>query len=142
MISGKSISFVPPLHSLRLKATCSVATHSTAMIAIRFMSNLYLTVEKVTDSLHRSFTLVPSFGLAANDKRREEVCFTYEPLLAVLFCRVLQCPNLRPLPFLRRKGFSFWSERDCSEKRNGPISASLKGPVKTTNREVVLLAAV
>ena len=70
--------------------------------------DLYLTVEKVTDSLHRSFTLVPSFGLAANDKRREEVCFTYEPLLAVLFCRVLQCPDLRPLPFLRRKGFSFW----------------------------------
>ena len=86
MISGKSISFVPPLHSLRLKATCSVATRSTAMIAIRFMSNLHLTVEKVTDSLHRSFILVPSFGLAANDKRREEVCFTYEPLLSVLFC--------------------------------------------------------
>ena len=142
MISGKSISFVPPLHSLRLKATFSVATHSTAIIAIRFMSNLYLTVEKVTDSLHRSCTLVPSFGLAANDKRREEVCFTYEPLLAVLFCRVLQCPDLRPLPFLRRKGFSFWSERDCYEKRNGPISVSLKGPVKTTNREVVLLTAV
>ena len=81
MISGKSISFVPPLHSLRLKATCSVATHSTAMIAIRFMSNLYLSVEKVKDSLHTG-TVV---GLATNDKRREEVCFTYEPLLAVLF---------------------------------------------------------
>jgi hypothetical protein len=69
--------------------------------------DLYLTVEKVTDSLHRSFTLVPSLGLAANNKNREEVCFTYEPLLAVLFCRALQCPDLRPLPFLGRKGFSF-----------------------------------
>ena len=105
MIADKSISFVPPLHSLRLKAACSVATHSTAVIVIRFMSNLYLPVEKVTGSLHRCFTLVPSLGLAANDKRREEVCFTYGPLLAVLFCRVLQCPDLRPLSFLRRRGF-------------------------------------
>ena len=142
MISGKSISFVPPLHSLRLKATCSVATHSTAMIAIRFMSNLYLTVEKVTDSLHRSFTLVPSLDERLTTNAGKRFVSPTNLFLRSCFCRVLQCPDLRPLPFLRRKGFSFWSERDCSEKRNGPISASLNGPVKTTNREVVLLPAV
>ena len=141
MISGKSISFVPPLYSLRLKATCSVATHSTAMIAIRFMSNLYLTVEKVTDSLHRSFTLVPSLGERLTTNAGKRFVSPTNLFLRSCFCRVLQCPDIRPLPFLRRKGFSLWSERDCC-KKNGPISASLNGPVKTTNREVVLLNSV
>ena len=103
------------------------------------MSNLHLTVEKVTEYLLETFKMKMSFGIAANDKRREGVARSVGPLLAVLFCRVLQCPDLRPLSFLRRRGFSFWSEIDCSEKRNGPISASLNGPFKTTNREVVLL---
>jgi len=48
--------------------------HLGFMIAIRFMSNPYLPVEKVTESLRKTITLVLSFGLAANDKRREEIC--------------------------------------------------------------------
>ncbi len=37
------------------------------------MSNPYLPVEKVTESLRKTITLVLLFGLAANDKRREGV---------------------------------------------------------------------
>ena len=37
------------------------------------MSNPYLAVEKVTESVCRSFTVLLSLGLAANDKRREGV---------------------------------------------------------------------
>ena len=43
---------------------------------MRFMSNLYLAVEKVTESLVGNIKVKVSFGLAANDKRREEVAFT------------------------------------------------------------------
>jgi hypothetical protein len=81
MISDKSISFVPPLHSLRLKAACSVATHSTAMIAIRFMSNLYLRVEKITESLAGTIKVNRSVDLTVNDKSREEVACSVGPLL-------------------------------------------------------------
>ena len=48
----------------------------------------------------------------------------------------------KTLAVLKTQGFFFLERRDCSEKRNDPISASLKGPFKTTNREVVLLTAV
>ena len=37
------------------------------------MSNPYLPVEKVTESLRKTITLMLSFGLAANDKRWEGV---------------------------------------------------------------------
>jgi len=40
------------------------------------MSNPYLAVEKVTESVRKIITLVVSFGLAANDKPREGVTFT------------------------------------------------------------------
>jgi hypothetical protein len=40
------------------------------------MSNLHLTVEKVTESLVGNIKVKWSFGLAANDKRREAVAFT------------------------------------------------------------------
>ena len=46
------------------------------MIAIRFMSNPYLAVEKVTESLVGNTKVKLSLGLAANDKRREGVAFT------------------------------------------------------------------
>ncbi len=42
----------------------------------RFMSNPYLAVEKVTESLVGNTKVKLSFGLAASDKRREEVAFT------------------------------------------------------------------
>ena len=42
----------------------------------RFMSNLYLVVEKVTESLVGNSNVERSLGLAANDKRREGVAFT------------------------------------------------------------------
>ena len=42
----------------------------------RFMSNPYLAVEKVTESLVGNTKVKLSLGLAANDKRREEVAFT------------------------------------------------------------------
>jgi hypothetical protein len=51
------------------------------MIAIRFMSNLHLAVEKVTESLVETFKVKMSFGLAANDKRREGVARSVGPLL-------------------------------------------------------------
>ena len=51
------------------------------MIAIRFMSNLHLAVEKVTESLVETFKVKMSFGLAANDKRREGVARSVRPLL-------------------------------------------------------------
>ena len=46
------------------------------MIAIRFMSNPYLAVEKVTESLLGTVRVKMSFGLAANDKSREGVVVT------------------------------------------------------------------
>jgi len=45
------------------------------------MSNLYLAVEKVTESLVGNTKVKLSFGLAANDKCREGVCVTYRPLV-------------------------------------------------------------
>ena len=54
------------------------------MIAIRFMSNLCLTVEKVTESLVGNISMRVSFGLAANDKRREGVARSVGPLLTYL----------------------------------------------------------
>ena len=56
------------------------------MIAIRFMSNLHLAVEKVTESLLETFKVKMSFGLAANDKRREGVARSVGPLLTYLPC--------------------------------------------------------
>ena len=69
----KRISCIPPLHSVRLQGEYSGATTFENMIATRFMSNLYLAVEKVTESLLETFKVKMSFGLAANDKRREGV---------------------------------------------------------------------
>jgi len=40
------------------------------------MSNPYLAVEKVTESLLGTVSVKRSLGLAANDKRREGVAFT------------------------------------------------------------------
>ena len=45
------------------------------------MSNPYLAVEKVTESLVGNTKVKLSFGLAANDKCREGVCVTYRPLV-------------------------------------------------------------
>ena len=42
----------------------------------RFMSNLYLAVEKVTESQFGVVIMRVSLGLAANDKRREGVAVT------------------------------------------------------------------
>ena len=64
----KRISFIPPLHSVRLQGEYSRATTFGNMIAIRFMSNLYLAVEKVTESLCSSIILRLSLGLAASGK--------------------------------------------------------------------------
>ena len=44
--------------------------------SMRFMSNLYLAVEKVTESLVGNSNVERSLGLAANDKRIEGVAFT------------------------------------------------------------------
>ena len=52
--------------------------------ALRFMSNLYLAVEKVTESLVRNIKVKLSFGLAANDKHREGVARSVGPLLTYL----------------------------------------------------------
>ena len=84
MRSDKRISFIPPLHSVRLQAEYSEATIFGTMIALRFMSNLYLTVEKVTESLVGNIKVKMSFGLAANDKRREGVACSVGPLLTFL----------------------------------------------------------
>ena len=54
------------------------------MIAMRFMSNPYLAVEKVTESLVGNISMRVSFGLAANDKRREGVARSVGPLLTYL----------------------------------------------------------
>ena len=48
------------------------------------MSNPYLAVEKVTESVRKIITLVVSFGLAANDKRRDGVACSVGPLLTFL----------------------------------------------------------
>ena len=48
------------------------------------MSNLYLTVEKVTESLVGNIKVNVSLGLAANDKRREGVARSVGPLLTYL----------------------------------------------------------
>ena len=53
-------------------------------VAIRFMSNLYLAVEKVTESLLGNIKVKVSLGLAANDKRREGVARCVGPLLTYL----------------------------------------------------------
>ena len=45
------------------------------------MSNPYLAVEKVTESLLGTVKVRWSFGLAANDKRREGVARSVGPLL-------------------------------------------------------------
>ena len=50
----------------------------------RFMSNLYLAVEKVTESLLGNIKVKVSLGLAANDKRREGVARSVGPLLTYL----------------------------------------------------------
>ena len=50
----------------------------------RFMSNPYLAVEKVTESLVGNIKVKVSFGLAANDKRREGVARSVGPLLTYL----------------------------------------------------------
>ena len=52
--------------------------------ALRFMSNLYLAVEKVTESLVRNIKVKLSFGLVANDKHREGVARSVGPLLTYL----------------------------------------------------------
>jgi len=59
------------------------------MIAIRFMSNLHLPVEKVSESLVGNISMRVSFGLAANDKRREGVARSVGPLLTYL----PECPS-------------------------------------------------
>ena len=48
------------------------------------MSNPYLAVEKVTESLVGNTKVKLSFGLAANDKRREGVARSVGPLLTYL----------------------------------------------------------
>ena len=80
----KSISFVTPCYNVRLQAECSEATTFGTMMAKRFMSNLYLTVEKVTESLVETFKVKMLFGLAANDKLREGVARSVGPLLTYL----------------------------------------------------------
>ena len=52
--------------------------------ALRFMSNLYLAVEKVTESLVRNIKVKLSFVLTANDKHREGVARSVRPLLTYL----------------------------------------------------------
>ena len=54
------------------------------MIAIRFMSNLHLAVEKVTESLVGNINVKWSFGLVGYDKRREGVARSVGPLLISL----------------------------------------------------------
>ena len=61
------------------------------------MSNPYLPVEKVTESLRKTITLMLSFGLAANDKRREGVV---SPRASSHFAVLVQ-RDLRPLLFHR-----------------------------------------
>ena len=48
------------------------------------MSNLYLAVEKVTESLMENISMRVSFGLAANDKSRDGVARSLGPLLTYL----------------------------------------------------------
>lgn len=48
------------------------------------MSNPYLAVEKVTESLYVVIKVVLSLSLAANDKRREGVACSVGPLLKYL----------------------------------------------------------
>ena len=50
----------------------------------RFMSNPYLAVEKVTESLVRNIRVKSSFGLVGYDKRREGVARSVGPLLISL----------------------------------------------------------
>jgi hypothetical protein len=50
------------------------------------VSNLYLAVEKVTESLAGNIKVNLSLGLAANDKRREGVARSVGPLLTFLPC--------------------------------------------------------
>jgi len=48
------------------------------------MSNPYLAVEKVTESLVGNIKVTVLLGLAANDKRREGVASSVGPLLTYL----------------------------------------------------------
>ena len=84
MRSDKRISFESPCYNVRLSAECSEATTFGTMIAKRFMSNLYLTVEKVTEPLVGNTKIRVSLGLAASDKCRERVARSVGPLLTYL----------------------------------------------------------
>ena len=69
----------------------------------RFMSNLYLAVEKVTGSLVGNSNVERSLGLAANDKRIEGVAFTQD-----LFLHTLLCPTgTQTYPVCPRQGSFF-----------------------------------
>ena len=84
MRSDKRISFVTPCYNVRLQAECSEATTFGTIMAKRFMSKLYLTVEKVTESLVGNIKVNVLLGLAANDKPREGVARSIGPLLTYL----------------------------------------------------------
>ena len=75
---------MPPLHIVRLQHDCPEAIILVANTAIRFMSNLYLAVEKVTESLVGTTNVNLSLVLEASDKRREGVARSVGPLLAYL----------------------------------------------------------
>ena len=59
----------------------AVTLQLSATAAIRFMSNLHLAVEKVTESLVGNINVKWSFGLVGYDKRREGVARSVGPLL-------------------------------------------------------------
>ena len=88
MWSNKSISLVPPLHIVRLQHDCPHDCPEAIILvsntAIRFMSNLYLAVEKVTESLVGTTNVNLSLVLEASDKRREWVARSVGPLLTYL----------------------------------------------------------
>ena len=75
------------------------------------MSNLYLAVEKVTESQFGIVIMRVSLGLAANDKRREGVAVTHG-----LFSHTFLCPTgtktsaVCPL----QGSFSYKDQNDCS----------------------------
>ena len=75
---------MPPLHIVRLQHDCPEAIILVAKTAIRFMSNLYLAVEKVTESLVGTTNVNLSLVLEASDKRREGVARSVGPLLTYL----------------------------------------------------------
>ena len=69
---------------MRLQHDCPEAIILVANTAIRFMSNLYLAVEKVTESLVGTTNVNLSLVLEASDKRREGVASSVGPLLTYL----------------------------------------------------------